>query len=154
MLAEIQIQMTPVILWLVLLIVFVAVELITVGLVSIWLAAGALIALIVAAVGGPFWLQVVLFFVVSALALVVTRPLARRYINRRVHPTNADSLVGEIITVKETVDNRAETGMAVVHGQEWTLRSSDDKEVLPKDSLAKVVEIKGVKLIVEKYKEE
>ncbi len=154
MLAEIHMEMTPLILWLILLIACMVVELITVGLVSIWLAAGALVSLIVAASGGPFWLQVVLFFAVSALALLITRPLAKRYINRRVHPTNADSLVGAVITVKETVDNRAETGMGVVHGQEWTLRSSDDRVVLPMDCLAKVVEIQGVKLIVEMYKEE
>ncbi|MCR5676529.1 MAG: NfeD family protein [Agathobacter sp.] len=153
MMLEITIRMTPILIWLIMLIAFTAVELLTVGLVSIWLAVGALFALIVAAVSGPIWLQIVVFFVVSLITLLATRPLARKYVNRRILPTNADSLVGEVLAVKETVDNRNETGMGVIHGKEWTLRSTKDETVIPEGTLVKVTQIQGVKLIVEKYEE-
>jgi len=153
MMAATVIQVSSIIVWLILAVFFLVAELISVGLTSIWFAAGAIVALIVSACKGPVWLQILLFFVVSIAALIATRPLAKRYINKKYQPTNADSLVGDVITVKETVDNRKETGMAVVRGQEWTLRAVKDEMILPEGALAKVKEIKGVKLIVEEFQE-
>ena len=61
--------------WLCAVILFLIVEALVPGLVSIWFAVGSVPALISALVGGPVWLQVVLFLVCSILALVLTRPL-------------------------------------------------------------------------------
>ena len=52
------------------------------------------------------------------------------------------------------MSNIDQTGTAVVHGQEWTVRADDDKEVIEPGELAKIVRIAGVKLIVKKNKEE
>jgi membrane protein implicated in regulation of membrane protease activity len=143
-----------ILLWLLLFIVFVAAELVTVGLTSIWFAAGALIALLVAICGGPLWLQGSLFVIVSLALLAATRPLAKRFINNHTQKTNADSIIGSTIRIAEAVNNREETGTAVVRGQEWTVRSADDLTVIASGETARVTGISGVKLIVEKIKED
>lgn len=138
------------VLWVVLMIVFIIGELATVGLTSIWFAAGALVALILAVAGTEPMVQFAAFLIVSVLLLLSTRSWAQKFINSRTQKTNADSIIGETIRIAERVSNRDQTGMAVVHGQEWTVRAHSDEEVIEKDQNAKVVEIRGVKLIVEK----
>ena len=129
---------------------FLIVEALIPGLVSIWFAAGAVPALISALVGGPLWLQVVLFLVCSVTALVLTRPLAKKYVNSRVQPTNADMIIGKDCVVTETVDNLHGTGAVSVAGKVWTARTDREDEVLPEGSVAKALRIDGVKLIVER----
>ncbi len=136
--------------WLILIILFIVGELATVGLTSIWFAVGALVALICAFFGAPFGLQIVLFIAVSLIALAATRPLANKFINRKVQSTNAQSLIGQEIRIKEQVSNIDQTGMAVVQGQEWTVRSADDDVIIAQGELARIKSISGVKLIVEK----
>ena len=120
------------------------------GLTSIWFAAGALAALLLALLGvGPL-VQFAVFLIVSIVLLLSTRSWAQRFINSRTQKTNADSIIGQTIRIAERVSNRDQTGMAIVHGQEWTVRARSDDEVIEKDQNAKVVEISGVKLIVEK----
>ncbi len=139
-----------VLLWIVLLIVFVIAELISVGLTAIWFAAGALVALIAAAIGvGPV-VQFILFLAVSIALLAATRPWAHKYINSRMQSTNADSLIGEKIRISERVSNMDQTGMAVVRGKEWTVRTRNDNEIIEPGQSAKVLAISGVKLMVEK----
>lgn len=137
-------------LWIILLIVFVLGELATIGLTSIWFAAGALAALITAMAGASPIVQFFVFLVVSILLLAATRPWARKYVNAKMQRTNADSLVGEIIRISERVSNMDQTGMAVVHGQEWTVRTRNDNEIIEPGEEAKILAISGVKLIVEK----
>ena len=92
-------------LWLGLMILFLVVELATVGLTSIWLAGGALIALFVALAGATVAWQCIAFIVVSVLLLIFTRPFATRYINRHHEKTNCDELIGRTVRVTEQVDN-------------------------------------------------
>lgn len=143
-----------ILIWLVLLVVFIAAELVTVGLISIWFAAGALVALILAALGAGSPIQIVVFFVVSVALLCVTRSFARDYINPRTQKTNLDSIVGEHIRIEERVSNTDQTGMAVVRGQEWTVRAADEKEIIESGEFAEVVAISGVKLMVKKISSE
>ena len=86
--------MTEVFAWLALLILLVLIELATMGLTTIWFAAGALVATIAAACGAPVLVQVILFLVVSVLMLVFTRPVAMRYFNVGRTKTNVDSING------------------------------------------------------------
>lgn len=140
--------------WIGLLIVFLIIEIVTVGLTSIWLAGGSLAALLLDIAGVGLMWQVVAFFVVSFLLLVFTRPFAVKYINAHHEKTNYEGVIGKIVRVTETVNNLAQTGTAVVNGLDWTARSEKDEEVLEPGELAKVVSISGVKLIVKKYEEE
>ncbi len=136
--------------WLCAIVVFLIIEALIPGLVSIWFAVGAIPALVSALVGGPLWLQVVLFLICSIAALAVTRPLAKKYVNSRIQPTNADMLIDKDCVVKETVDNLNGTGAVAVGGKVWTARTETEGEVLPEGTVAKVLRIDGVKLIVEK----
>lgn len=135
------------ILWIVLIVVFIAVEAATIGLTSIWFAAGALVALLVSFVNAPEWLQILLFFVVSVATLLITRPLAAKYINSKVEATNADRVIGGIASITERIDNIAGTGTASVGGRVWTARSRDG-HIIEAGEQAIITSIEGVKLIV------
>ncbi len=134
-------------LWFAAFIIFVVAEIATVALVSIWFALGSLAALIAAALGLGVWIQVVLFFVVTALVLALLRPFVKKHINVNLHPTNADRVIGMVCKVTEDIDNIAGTGAVTVDGKIWTARSRDG-ETIAKDALVKPVAIQGVRLIV------
>lgn len=137
-------------LWVVLVIIFLVVEGVIPGLVSIWFALGALAALISALLGAQLWLQVLWFVLISVVALAATRPLAKKYVNSRVQATNADMLIGQECVVNETIDQLAGTGAVTVGGKVWTARCTDRDTILEKGSVAVVERIEGVKLIVRK----
>ena len=140
------------IVWAAAIVIFVIAEAATVGLVSIWFAVGALGALIVSVCGGHLWLQIAVFVVLTAATLVLTRPLASKYVNGKSQPTNADRLIGSTCIVTETIDNIAATGTVSANGKFWTARSADGS-VIPMNSLVTVERIEGVKLIVVSGKE-
>ncbi|MBQ9489301.1 MAG: NfeD family protein [Lachnospiraceae bacterium] len=133
--------------WIVILILAVVVEIITLGLSSIWFAGGALVALITAALGGPLWLQIVLFVAISVLLLLFTRPIAVKYFNKDRVRTNAESIVGRQGIVLAEVNNLKGVGQVSVGGQEWSARSVNDDQVLEEGSVVEIVAISGVKLI-------
>ena len=137
------------IVWLVLVLLFAGAEAATVGLTSIWFAAGALCALIAALLGGPLWVQIALFLAVSTLCLLSVRPLAKRHLNSRVEPTNADRVIGEQAQVTEDIDNIHGKGAVVIRGVAWTARSEDGLPV-PAGALVRVLRIEGVKVFVER----
>ena len=134
--------------WVVLMIGFLVVEGIAPGLGSIWFALGALAALISALLGAQVWLQAVWFIVISVLALVITRPLAKKYVNSRTQATNADMLIGQECIVTETIDKLHGTGAVSVAGKVWTARADDPEKIIEKGSVAVIERIEGVKLIV------
>ena len=72
------------IVWLVVLAILLVIEFLTLGLTTVWFAGGALIAFLVSLAGGPLWLQILLFLVISVVLLLFTRPLAVKYLNRCV----------------------------------------------------------------------
>ena len=145
---------TLVTLWLVALVAFLVIELITVGLTTIWLAGGALVAFILAILGVNVWVQIIAFVVISFLLVYFTRPLAVKYLNPRRTRTNSDELIGETVKVIERIDNRAAAGRALARGMEWSARAVSDDMIIEKDALVKVLRIEGVKLIVEPIHEQ
>ena len=140
--------------WLGLLILFQVIEIATVGLTTIWMAGGALGALILDLAGLNLWWQIGAFLVVSFTMLVFTRPFVVKYINSHHEKTNYEGIIGKVVRITEKVDNLQQTGTAVVNGLEWTTRAERDDVILDPGDLAKVVNISGVKLIVKKYEEE
>ena len=112
--------------WIGLIVIFLVIEGLTAGLVTIWFAVGALAALIAAMFHAPLWLQLVWFFVISIAAFAVTRPLVKKYINGRTQPTNADMLIGQECLVTEDIDNLTGHGAVTVGGKVWTARAQGD----------------------------
>ena len=136
--------------WVVALVVFLIVEAVTAGLVSIWFVFGSLVALICAALGAAIWLQIFWFVIVSVATLVLTRPLVKRYVDSRSVATNADRSIGRAAVVTERIDNLAATGAVKLDGVVWTARSTDDAVAIETGERVTVRAIEGVKLIVER----
>ena len=136
--------------WVVALVVFLIVEAVTAGLVSIWFVFGSLVALICAALGAAVWLQIFWFVIVSVATLVLTRPLVKRYVDSRSVATNADRNIGRTAVVTERIDNLAATGAVKLDGVVWTARSTDDAVAIETGERVTVRAIEGVKLIVER----
>ena len=139
--------------WFGLLILFGIGEAVTVGLSSIWFALGSLVALIVALLGGPLWLQITLFIVVSILCLLAIRPIAGKHLNNKVEPTNAERIIGKEARVIEPIDNLQATGAVRIDGMVWSARSENDAPI-SEGTLVRVLRIQGVKVYVEEVKEE
>lgn len=135
------------IIWAALVVVFAIVEAATAGLTSIWFAAGSIVALLSTFCGAPIWLQFVLFIIVSIATLILTRPLALKYVNNKTKATNADRTLGQSATVTQRIDNVAGTGMVSVGGRIWTARSADGV-IIEEGARTVVHSIEGVKVIV------
>ena len=128
--------------------ILVIVEIATLGLTTIWFAAGALIAGFLSLADAHILIQIIAFLVVATLLLFMTRPWAAKYLNSQTKRTNADSLIGEICLVTSPINNLKAEGQAVVKGQEWTARSIDGS-LIPEGTQVRIVSISGVKLMVE-----
>ena len=138
-------------LWLGAIVLFGVVEAATAGLVSIWFVAGAVAALIAAILHAGLAVQLVLFVLVSAAALVVTRPLVKRFTGKAV-ATNLDRIIGGVGKVTETIDNENSTGAVYVDGKTWTARS-DAGGVIPEGAQVRIERVEGVKLFVKTCEE-
>lgn len=135
------------IIWLVLLVVFLIVEASTVTLVSLWFAAGSLIALFASLLDAPLWLQLLLFLAVSTVSLIALRPLFRKFIRPRLTATNVDSVIGSTGLVTASVDNVSATGQVKLGAMVWTARSTSGAPI-EEGTLVKVDRIEGVKVFV------
>ena len=133
--------------WLILMVLFLLVEAGTVSMVSLWFAAGALAALLVALPGGPVWLQVLLFLAVSGGLLLALRPLVRKVLLPKVTATNVDSVVGATGLVTAAIDNVSAAGQVKLGAMVWTARSTSGAPI-PEGTLVKVDRIEGVKAFV------
>jgi membrane protein implicated in regulation of membrane protease activity len=140
--------------WLILFVILLIIEIITLGLTTIWFAGGSLAAFVATVFGASLGIQITLFFLVSLLLLFVTRPIAMKYLNKNRIKTNAESLIGKTAIVTADINNIKGEGSVVIGGQEWTARSADETKTIEKERLVMIKEISGVKLIVEEKKEE
>ena len=116
-------------------------------LVSLWFAAGALVAAIAAWLSAPIWLQLVLFVLVSGALLACLWPLVKKYLNPKVTATNIDSVIGSIGLVTAAIDNIAAEGQVKLNGMVWTARSTDGRGI-PTGAKVRVDRIEGVKVYV------
>ena len=133
--------------WLALMAFFLFVEGNTIALVSMWFAIGSLISVVAALLGAPVWLQVLLFFAVSAVMLASLRPLLKKFIKPKIVPTNVDAIVGTTGYVTADIDNLSARGQVKLGGMEWSARSSNEQP-LTTGTLVRVDRIEGVKAFV------
>ena len=133
--------------------IFIAIEILSMGLTSIWFGGGAIIAAIAAYNHAYFLTQAALFFAVSLILVILTRPFAKHVVNNNITKTNVDALIGRVAVVTEPINNLKAVGQVVVSGQVWTARSTNDDVILEKDKKVIIRDISGVKLIVEEKEE-
>ena len=138
------------IIWLALMIGFAVLEAATVQLICIWFAAGSLTAMAVSLLGGPLWLQILVFFVISIVLFAMLWPLAKKHFKPKLVATNADALVGRICTVTEDIDP-LEGGRVKLGDVTWSART-DGGAAISAGKQVKVLKIQGAKVIVEEVK--
>lgn len=128
-----------------------AIEIATTNLVTIWIAIGATVSAF-AAMGnvGALW-QWVIFIVLSAVLLIVTKPLLKKFVKNV--PTNADMLIDQTAVVTEEIQPIEAKGQVKVGSAVWSAKSEDGKSI-EKDELVRIIRIEGVKLVVKKESEE
>ncbi len=142
--------------WLALTLVLLVIEALTLGLVTIWFACGAFAAAITAMfIGtGHVAVELIVFVVFSGLTIFLIRPFFKGKLKVGNSKTNIDELIGKKVKVLTKIDNFNGTGQVMVNGIEWTALSADDNKVIDENAAVIIKEIRGVKLIVEKYEEE
>ena len=127
--------------WLIITVILIVVEIITLGLTSIWFAGGAFVAGLISLTGAHWLVQLLVFAVVSTLLFVFTRPFAAKHLMKNVEKTNVDSLIGQTGLEAQ--------GVVKLSGMEWSARSADDSKIAAGEKVL-VQSIDGVKLIVTK----
>ena len=116
-------------------------------LVSIWFAAGALVAMIISMLGGELWLQIIAFCIVSGALLAGLWPFIRKFLNPHLTKTNVDSVIGTEGIVTADIDNLNAVGQVKLGGMEWTARSTSGANI-PTGTRIRVDRIEGVKAFV------
>ena len=134
--------------WLAALAVFLVIEIITLGLATIWFAGGALAAFVLALFNVPWPVQIAVFLIVSIVLLIFTRPVVEKRLNESRTKTNVNSMAGKEGRVVETIDNFNRKGTVIVNGLEWTACSSEEGLVIPEGTKVIINEVKGVKVFV------
>lgn len=135
--------------WFALFIGLLIFEISTMGLYTIWFSIGALAATGVSMGGGPVWVQIAVFFLLSLLLLIFTRPLAVRFFNKDRTKTNIDAMIGKTVIVTKEIDNQKGQGEVVYEGMPWSARSADGA-VVPEGSRGQIEALEGVKVLVRK----
>ena len=140
-----------IVIWLILLVAFLIIEANTVAVVSIWFAAGTLVALIASFFDAQLWMQITAFLGVSVVCLAWLRTVVCKYIKPRIVPTNVDAILDSQGYVTEAIDNLAARGQVKLGAMEWTARSTSG-EPIPQGTLVRVDRIEGVKAFVSPVK--
>lgn len=125
----------------------IVMEIISLGLTTIWFGIGAVGAAIVAWIGYGIWVQILMFTLLSLISMAVFRPIAMKYLNKEKEKTNIDGVVGKTVVVTKEINNELATGEVQLNGMSWTARSESGR-VIPEEERVTVVSVEGVKLIV------
>ena len=143
------------IVWLIVCIACIAIEAASPQLTSVWFALGALSALIVSFIKPElWWVQLIVFVVVSAVSLAATRPLAKKLLAKNNEKMNADRFIGEEGVVVQRINNVLGEGQVKSKGTVWSARSEDDGVIIEEGAHVKIKRIEGVKVIVEEIRKE
>lgn len=115
------------IIWLVLILIFLTVEVVTLELTFLMIAVGSLGGLVAGLFGAPWWLQLVIAAVLAVLLLVVIRPPLLRALKKGGDParSNVDALLGTDGTVVASIGGEFGIGQVkLANGETWTARLS------------------------------
>ncbi len=133
--------------WLITAVVLGVAEYVTLTLAFGLLAAAALVAAVVAGLGGPLLAQVLAFSITAGLGLFIVRPIARRQMTRTpLVREGSYALIGKKAVVIEEVTGTR--GLIKLSGEVWSARALDEDHVIPAGTLVDVMEIEGATAIV------
>ena len=110
-------------------------------------ALAAIPAAVVALIGGPAWLQVLVFILGSLGSIAVLRPIARAHLRMpALTRTGTAALVGARAVVLERVD--ANGGRVRLGGEEWSARAYMEEQVIEPGTRVEVAQIEGATALV------
>ena len=133
--------------WLIIAVILGVIEAVTVSLISVWFAVGAIAAIIPAYFGVPLWGQILVFLAVSAVAFAFTKRFFKDVVKVKKQPTNSDSLIGTDGIVTAEINNLEGRGKVYISGLTWSARAFDGKDI-PEGAVVKVERIEGATLIL------
>ena len=138
--------------WLAVFVITIAVEAMTQDLVSIWFTLGSLVSLCISYLA-PWWVQLIVFVVVSTASLIATRPLVKKLMRSQIRKTNTDEFIGQRTKLLSDV-SKFEMGTLKLNSVIYSvvLPEEEDEEI-KKDTVVEIVTIKGNKLVVRKVEE-
>ncbi len=136
--------------WIGVIVAAIMLEMLTDQLIAIWFMPSAIICSILALCTVPLPWQLLVFLLVSAAGIILSRTALKKYFCFKKTPTNVEAVIGEKCVVLERIDNYAGCGQAKVHGQIWSARSINDEDSFEEGEILRVVAVEGVKLICKK----
>lgn len=142
--------MSAAVYWLIIFVILLVFEIATMGLTTIWFAGGALIGALISVFTPNEVVQIVGFLISSVILLVLTRPIAMKFFNKKITKTNAEVIIGTDTMVIETIDALRATGKVRINGIEWSAMASNKDDIYRVDDVVTVEKIQGVKVIVTK----
>lgn len=137
------------ILWLIVAGFFFILEIITSGFLVCWLGIGALLSMILSFFVDNIVIQVIVFAISSIVLIVLTKPLVKKFIDKKTIPTNKDSLIGKEGIVVQAIDTIKAEGQVKLLGEVWSARAFNEGKIIEKGKNVIVREIIGVKLVVD-----
>lgn len=130
--------------WLILFVILIIIEICTINLTTIWFAFGSLLAYVTSLFTDNIMIQTSVFLVISIIALLLTRPIVKKYLLNKPSRTNADMLIGKTgIVTKEISKNSI--GEVKIDGKYWSAKAN---KKIKEGSKVEILSIEGVKLIV------
>lgn len=135
-----------VIIWLIVAALAIVLEIISLGLTTIWFAGGAVVTAVAAHFGASWFLQIIIFAATSVTLLILTRPLAKKVLAKK-EDTNIDSFIGKKVLVISDIGGSLEMGTVKMNGLEWSA-VAEGEEAIEKGTYVYVKAIDGNKLIV------
>lgn len=135
------------IIWLIAAVILGVIEASTVNLITLWFAVSALIVAIITSFGAGPGVQITVFIIASAVLVIATRPLARRFLNRNTIATNADRIISAKGVTIEEINGLKGTGQVKVMGQVWSAKSANGDNIANGTSVT-IVALEGVKVVV------
>ena len=133
--------------WIIILAILIFIEILTLGITTIWFAGGAVAAFFLSLYYDNLILEIIVFLAVSLALLYFTRPVVMKQLNSTRTSTEYEGVIGKIAVVIIEVDNMNGVGQVNVDGQEWSARSLDGS-ILKKDTTVRIQGITGTKVIV------
>ena len=140
------------IIWLGIFVLAIVIEALTADLVTIWFAFGGVIALVISFIPGVnWWIELIVFMVISVVTLLCLRPIATKLLKRNIVSSNVDEMIhkkGKMIKGCDELNH----GEVKINGVIWTAISSDEHQDIKEGTLVEVLAVDGNKLVVKEIK--
>jgi membrane protein implicated in regulation of membrane protease activity len=137
-----------ILIWLVVVVLAIVVEVNTIQLVSVWFAISGFVAMILAAFGCLIEIQLIVFVLLSAILIIISRFFVKKLNTGKNDNSTAESLVGEeVVVIKEI--KAGEIGEIKAKYEKYSALAPNSINDIPVGTLVIIKEIRGNKVIVD-----